>query len=125
MYSQTPSLVDPPADSPIGDDIAWVQGTALGSTATVVAILAVAAIGLLMLTGRLGLRRGVTVVLGCFILFGAEGIAQMMTRLPEAASQPAVLGRPPTPVPPRLPPATAHSPSAYDPYAGASVPPAR
>jgi len=34
----------------------------------------VAAVGLMMLTGRLNWRMGVTVILGCFILFGASAI---------------------------------------------------
>ena len=39
-----------------------------------VAIVAVAIIGLLMLTGRMNWRYGATVILGCFILFGATSI---------------------------------------------------
>lgn len=120
MYSPTPSLADPPAGSPIADGVIWVQGVALGSTATVIAVLAVAAIGLLMLAGRLELRRGIIVVLGCFILFGAGGIATALTGMSGANVPPQA---PAAPDPgqlssqPRLPP-----PAAYDPYAGASVP---
>lgn len=125
MYSPATSLADPPADSAIADAILWVQGAALGTSATAIGVLAVAAIGLLMLTGRLELRRGVTVVLGCFILFGAGGIAQTVMRLPEADSQRGALGGLSTTVAPRPPPTTPPSPSAYDPYAGASVPSAR
>jgi type IV secretion system protein VirB2 len=40
----------------------------------VAAVIAVAAVGFMMLTGRINWRYGVTVVLGCFILFGAASI---------------------------------------------------
>jgi type IV secretion system protein VirB2 len=52
----------------------WVQGTLLGNVATAVAVIAVAVVGFLMLTGRLEWRRGITVILGCFIIFGAAAI---------------------------------------------------
>ena len=37
-------------------------------------VIAVAAVGFMMLTGRLNWRYGATVILGLFILFGAAGI---------------------------------------------------
>ena len=52
----------------------WLQGTLLGTVATVVAVIAVATVGFMMLTGRINWRHGVTVILGCFILFGASSI---------------------------------------------------
>jgi type IV secretion system protein VirB2 len=52
----------------------WLQGTLLGTIATVAAVIAIAAVGFMMLTGRINWRYGVTVVLGCFILFGAASI---------------------------------------------------
>jgi type IV secretory pathway VirB2 component (pilin) len=53
----------------------WLQGTALGTIATMIAIIAIAAIGILLLTGRIEWRRGVTTIIGCFVLFGAPAIA--------------------------------------------------
>ena len=47
---------------------------ALGNVATTAAVIAVAAVGFMMLTGRLNWRYGITVVIGCFILFGATSI---------------------------------------------------
>ena len=125
MHSPATSLTDPPADSPIADGVIWVQGVALGTTATTVAVLAVAAIGLLMLSGRLELRRGITVVIGCFILFGAAGIAAALTGASGADNTP---GTPAAPSSDPLPNQLRSSPplpAAYDPYAGASVPQAR
>src|SRR3546814_8122909 len=81
MYSSAQSLTDPPGSSVIASGVAWVEGAALGSVATAIAIIAVAAIGLLMLSGRLDLRRGITVIFGCFLLFGASGIAAALTGL--------------------------------------------
>ncbi|MEY2942585.1 MAG: hypothetical protein RLY97_599, partial [Pseudomonadota bacterium] len=52
----------------------WVEGTMLGSVATIVAVIAVASVGFMMLTGRMNWRHGAVVILGCFILFGAASI---------------------------------------------------
>lgn len=52
----------------------WIQGTLLGTVATVVAVIAVAVVGFMMLTGRMNWRYGAIVILGCFILFGAASI---------------------------------------------------
>ncbi len=66
--------VNPQGSGPIVAALAWLQGTLLGNVATAVAVMAVAAVGFLMLTGRLNWRFGATVILGCFILFGAASI---------------------------------------------------
>jgi type IV secretion system protein VirB2 len=52
----------------------WLQGTLLGTVATVAAVIAVAAVGFMMLTGRISWRYGGIVILGCFVLFGAGSI---------------------------------------------------
>lgn len=122
MYSSTQPLTDPLGSSAIASGVAWVQGATLGATATVIAVIAVAAIGLLMLSGRLELRRGITVAMGCFILFGAPGIAAALTGLGDAATPPRLPLTPdPEPLANRLSSASP-PPAAYDPYAGASVP---
>lgn len=54
--------------------VSWLQGTLLGTVATVVAVIAVASVGFMMLTGRMNWRYGGVVILGCFILFGAASI---------------------------------------------------
>jgi len=68
------SYADPAGSGPIVGALAWLQGTLLGTVATVAAIIAVASVGFLMLTGRMNWRYGATVILGCFILFGAASI---------------------------------------------------
>ncbi len=65
---------DPAGSGPIVSALAWMQDTLLGSVATAVAVMAVAAVGFLMLTGRMNWRFGATVIIGCFILFGAASI---------------------------------------------------
>lgn len=62
--------------SPITAAIVWLQGALLGSATTMVAIIAIALFGVLMLSGRIDWRRGVRIVIGCFILFGAPTIAE-------------------------------------------------
>ena len=65
---------DPAGSGPIVNAVGWLQGTLLGNVATAVAVMAVAAVGFMMLTGRLNWRFGATVIIGVFILFGAASI---------------------------------------------------
>jgi type IV secretion system protein VirB2 len=68
------SYSDPAGSGAIISALGWLQGTLLGTVATVVAVIAVASVGFLMLTGRINWRHGAVVILGCFILFGAASI---------------------------------------------------
>lgn len=68
------SFADPAGSGVIVGAVRWVEGTLLGTMATVVAVIAVAIVGLMMLTGRMNWRHGAIVILGCFILFGATSI---------------------------------------------------
>ena len=77
LLSSTAALAqgaDPRGSGPIVAALAWMQGTLLGNVATAVAVMAVAAVGFMMLTGRLNWRFGATVIVGCFVLFGAASI---------------------------------------------------
>ena len=65
---------NPQGSGPIVAALAWLQGTLLGNVATAVAVIAVAMVGFMMLTGRMNWRFGATVIIGCFILFGAGTI---------------------------------------------------
>ncbi len=110
-------LADPSGASPLLAASRWVEGTLLGTMATVVAILCVAWIGFLMLSGRIDVRRGVAVIIGCFILFGAPvivggvgaGGGEEMAMAPVPAAPPPVM--------------PAVTPPPYDPYAGAALTP--
>jgi type IV secretory pathway VirB2 component (pilin) len=103
--------------------VGWVEGTLLGTVATAVAVIAVASVGFLLLSGRIDLRRGAQVIFGCFILFGASSIAGGIMRIAHDSGTPADILPPPPPVDPyngAAKPMT--KPVPYDPYAGAALP---
>lgn len=66
--------MDPAGSGPIVGALNWLQGTLMGTVATVAAVIAIAGVGFMMLTGRMNWRYGLTVILGCFVLFGAASI---------------------------------------------------
>jgi len=68
------SLADTSGSSSLVHAVQWLQGTLLGTIATTTAVMMVASIGFMMLTGRVDIRRGVTIIIGCFVLFGAQSI---------------------------------------------------
>ena len=74
FVSLSRSLADPSGSSALVAAVRWLEGTLLGTIATTIAVIAVSWVGLMMLSGRVDLRRGLTVILGCFILFGASSI---------------------------------------------------
>ncbi|VWX54786.1 TrbC/VirB2 family protein [Novosphingobium sp. 9U] len=73
-HAQGVTVADPAGSGPIVAALGWLQGTLLGNVATAVAVMAVAAVGFMMLTGRMNWRFGATVIVGCFVLFGAGAI---------------------------------------------------
>lgn len=98
----------------------WVDRMLVGPLGTSVAVIGVAWFGFALLAGRLSLRRGGLLVLGCFVLFGAPGIARALIGLAQGG------GAATAPISPEqitvLPPPVAVTPPPFDPYAGASVP---
>jgi hypothetical protein len=73
-----------------------------------------------MLAGRINVRHGLTVVLGCFILFGARTIVAGIQSGAAGGEEAEAASPPPSPfaaLPPPAPPA-----ANPDPYAGAAVP---
>ncbi|MEW6598754.1 MAG: TrbC/VirB2 family protein [Pseudomonadota bacterium] len=66
--------LDPAGSGVIASAAGWIQGTLLGNVATSFAVIAVGATGLAMLSGRIDWRRGITVIIGSFIVFGAAAI---------------------------------------------------
>jgi type IV secretory pathway VirB2 component (pilin) len=67
-------ITNPQGSGPIIAALAWIQGTLMGNVATAIAVMAVAAVGFMMLTGRINWRFAATVIIGCFVLFGAGAI---------------------------------------------------
>ena len=99
----------------------WVEGILLGTTATVVGVIAVASIGLMMLAGRVEVRHGIRTVFGLLIVFGAPTIAsaiEMQLRGATSEAPAYVAGSAPPPAEAVEQPAP---PETFDPYAGASV----
>jgi hypothetical protein len=95
----------------------WLEGFLLGAPATSIAMLAVAWVGLQMLDGRISVKRGVEVILGCFILFSAPAIIAGLRGSADDGVFAQTELRPlpsPSPSPSKTPP--------YDPYAGAAMP---
>jgi type IV secretion system protein VirB2 len=74
LLPQPAFAADPAGSGPIVSALGWLRDTLLGNVATMVAVIAVAMVGFMMLTGRMNWRFGATVILGCFILFGAASI---------------------------------------------------
>lgn len=74
IWAQVYGAADPAGSGPIVGALRWVQGTLMGTVATVAAVVAVAVVGMMMLTGRINWRYGASVILGCFVLFGAASI---------------------------------------------------
>lgn len=102
----------------------WLQATFLGTLATSTAIVAIASIGFLMLSGRIDVRRSAQAIFGCFMIFGASTVAAgIVSAVPGRSASDAVAQAPTPPqslpTPPAYPNANA---SAFDPYAGAAVP---
>lgn len=69
------SLFEPSGASPLEASVGWISGALLGGVAVALCVLSVAIVGFLMLAGRVPVRTGFRVVLGCFVLLGAPVIA--------------------------------------------------
>lgn len=119
------SLADPDGSHALVAAAQWLQQTLLGTVATTIAVIAVASVGLMMLTGRMHYRHGATVIVGCFVLFGASSIVAGLqgTLSGTGRDAPIALEVPPQPAFAPPPPISGAPSGGYDPYAGASVPP--
>lgn len=119
-------LLDPSGESTLAAATSWIEASVLGSVATAVAVIAVASVGIMLLQGRLPVRRGISVVIGAFLVFGAAQIAgglqsigsdvppprwQLVTQVPAAA--------------PQLTQQAGSPAAGFDPYAGAAYVPPR
>lgn len=98
----------------------WIEQVLIGPLGTSLAVIAVAWFGFEMLTGRFSPRRGGLLVLGCFVLFNASGLARALVILARgsgSASGSIATQQITVPLPPEP-----GNPPPYDPYAGAAVP---
>jgi len=113
------SLFEPANSTPVVSSVEWISGVLLGPIAVGLCILAVAFVGALMLTGRLPLRQGMRVALGCFVLLGAPVIAAGFVGL---GQEDEAVALPPIASDTKAEPLRGDlTPAANDPYAGASL----
>jgi type IV secretory pathway VirB2 component (pilin) len=120
------SLFAPPEPGVLLPAVQWIEGALLGSLATIIAILAIAGIGFTMLSGRIALRRTMSVILGCFVLLGAGSIARgLITATQQVMETKATPANDPYSIPTRhaRPTVAPRAPSRFgdDPNAGAAV----
>jgi len=126
-FAATP-LSEPAAINPLLSASNWLESTLLGTFATAIAVIAVAAQGLMLLTGRLQARRGMALLAGCFLVFGASTIANGIRSVlgdGDRSGKVAAVARAPEPLPSMMvtaPPLPTRTSRPYDPYAGAAVP---
>lgn len=103
----------------------FVAETLTGGLATSIAVIAIAWFGLMVMSGNLSRRRGMQLIVGCFVIFGAPLIAGgIMKTLAGQETPPGPLPAPAAP-PLQVPSAVQRPASSnpYDPYAGAALPP--
>lgn len=112
------SLFDPAGQPVLTSAADWLTELLSGSVATAICVIAVATLGMMMLSGRISFRRGFQVILGCFLVLGASIVSTELQQFARGGGS----ETPPAPQvievqsPPKaLPRAN------YDPYAGASL----
>ena len=109
----------PTSDNALLGPIDWVADLLLGSAAIGLCVIAVAFVGLMLLSGRLPVKHGLRTLLGCFILLGAPIIASgLIGSWQRVTEQPPMLVSTVNYAEPREEPPSAEG---YDPYAGASL----
>ena len=102
----------------------WIRLTLSGSMASAMATIAIAGMGLLLLAGRIDVRRGALTILGCFLVFGAGSIAQgFLSAARNAADTSVASGSPALPTYPTAKSvAAAQNQMDSSPYAGVARP---
>jgi TrbC/VIRB2 pilin len=101
----------------------WIQALLTGSAATIIAVIAVSSLGIMMFFGRVSSRRGLFVILGCFIVFSSSFIARgLMLGVDTTATEPPELIQIPS-YSPTKPEVLYKAPfNPFDPYSGAANP---
>lgn len=112
-WASTAPLTDPTGSSALVEAARWINDALLGTVATTIGVIAIALVGFAMLSGRVDWRRGMMVIFGCFLLFGARSIVGGL--LPQGDNFVPMVSAPllsPAGPPPED--------QVYDPYAGAA-----
>lgn len=97
---------------------AWLNSLLADSLMITICSIAIAVLGVAMLTGRFEVRRGASLVVGCFVVLGASTIAAGLVG--RSSTLVAAFEAPITPSPPATLPQK-RSRQTDDPYAGASL----
>lgn len=105
-------------NSSLSEASTWLETVLAGPLVIAICSIAIAVMGVSMFAGRFGLRRGVIVIFGCFVVLGASTIANALVNLPTTS---AAIAEASTPPPPRLELPSKNDRKADDPYAGASL----
>lgn len=113
------SLFEAGGRAPMAESARWIEGVMLGEIALGLCVIAVAFIGALMLNGRLPLREGGQIVVGCFVLLCAPAIAAGFVE--RGTGVIGLSGLPPTAAAPIESPRPDLPPASFDPIAGASL----
>lgn len=109
------TLTESPSQSSILAAIVWLRTLVSGPIAAAIGTIAVAAVGLSLLGGRLDMRRAGLAVIGLFLVFGSSQIARSLAENPSTTVETFPSPQPATPF-------LAGPPSNdYDPYAGATM----
>jgi type IV secretory pathway VirB2 component (pilin) len=120
MSAVQASLFDVPAQPVAGNAGDWLGSLLGGQLASALCIVAIAMLGVMMLSGRLPVRSGLKVIAGCFLLLGAPLVAGGL----QGAARNANGGSgqiPHGPVMVEVEPEEPLPPADYNPYARASV----
>jgi type IV secretory pathway VirB2 component (pilin) len=112
-----------PSESSLLNAVDWISGILFGQLAISIAVIAIAWLGFSMLHGHINPRRALSVLVGCFLIFGARIIADGL-RFPSSGDVPTPIAVNAPPPAQSIAPPQANQTNAFDPYAGAmAVPP--
>lgn len=124
--TQTINRSDP---SSIYGALSWLEGVLFGPIASAIAVLAIVAMGFVLLSGRIDVRRAARLLFGCFIVFGASALAQGILGTFSPRDNGATISQGILPTPPPTPanpePNTAPADGAinpFDPYGSGKTP---
>jgi type IV secretory pathway VirB2 component (pilin) len=108
------------ADSSLLNAVNWISDLLFGPLATSIAVIAIGWLGFLMLQGRMDPRKALSVVVGCFLIFGARLIADGVLSPSSYAIERPIADKS-APVSQPIVHPSANKANAFDPYSGATA----
>ena len=111
-------MFETPPEEPLGGMIDWLLKLLSGNLVVALCVVGVALLGYGLLQGRISFRRGVNVILGCFVVLAAPAFGpEIRVFGANWRDKPDIFVASPTEVAPR----SEVAPSTYNPYANASL----